>query len=174
MRLVPEIETERLRLRSFRESDLGAWARTMADAEVVRYLGGQPFAREDVWRRLAMSCGLWQMLGFGYWVLEEKATGAFVGEAGLLNLNRAIEPPLGDAPEAGWVLAPEAQGKGYATEAMTRALAWTEEQLRPVRTVCMISPQNTPSIRVAEKLGYREYVRTAFKGSPTILLERRS
>lgn len=169
----PTLETERLILRAHRLEDFEPSAAMWGDEEVTRFIGGKPFTPEEVWQRMLRYPGHWALLGFGYWVLEEKATGAFVGEAGLLNLNRSIEPPLGDAPEAGWVLAPTAQGKGYATEAMTCAIAWTEAQLLPSRTVCMISPQNTPSIRVAEKLGYREYVRTAYKGSPTILLERR-
>ena len=169
----PTLETERLILRAHRLEDFGPSATMWGDEEVTRFIGGKPFTPEEVWQRMLRYPGHWALLGFGYWVLQEKATGAFIGEAGLLNLNRALEPPLGDAPEAGWVLAPTAQGKGYATEAMTRAIAWTEAQLRPSRTVCMISPQNSPSIRVAEKLGYREYVRTAYKGSPTILLERR-
>jgi RimJ/RimL family protein N-acetyltransferase len=56
---------------------------------------------------------------------------------------------------------------------MTRALAWTETELGATRTVCMISPENAASFRVAQKLGYREYDRTTYKGAPTVLLERR-
>jgi RimJ/RimL family protein N-acetyltransferase len=128
---------------------------------------------DEVWARMMRYPGHWSLMGFGYWALEEKATGRFVGEAGFLNLRRTIEPPLGDAPEAGWVLAPEAQGKGYATEAMAEITAWGDAHFGKARTVCMIAPENAPSLRVAEKLGYREYARTTFKGSPTVLLERR-
>jgi RimJ/RimL family protein N-acetyltransferase len=169
----PTLETDRLILRAHRIEDFEPSAAMWGDEAVARFIGGKAFTPEEVWQRMLRYPGHWALLGFGYWVLEEKATGDFVGEAGLLNLNRAIEPPFGDAPEAGWVLAPRAHGKGYATEAMTRAVAWTESELGAARTVCMISPDNAPSLRVAEKLGYREYVRTTFKGAPTVLLERR-
>jgi RimJ/RimL family protein N-acetyltransferase len=169
----PTLETERLILRAHRLDDFEPGAAMWGDEAVARFIGGKPFAPDEVWARMMRYPGHWSLLGFGYWALEEKATGRFVGEAGLLNLKRPIEPPFDDAPEAGWVLAPAAQGGGYATEAMTRALAWADEHLAPARTVCMISPENTPSLRVAEKLGFQEYVRTAYKGSPTVLLERR-
>jgi RimJ/RimL family protein N-acetyltransferase len=170
----PTLETDRLILRAHRLDDFEPGAAMWGNEAVARFIGGKPFTPEEVWQRVLRYPGHWALLGFGYWVLEDKATGRFAGEAGLLNLNRAIEPPFGDAPEAGWVLAPWAHGKGYATEAMARAVGWADAQLGAPRTVCMISPQNTPSLRVAEKLGYREYARTTYKGSPTILLERRA
>jgi RimJ/RimL family protein N-acetyltransferase len=125
----PTLETDRLVLRAHRVDDFEPSAAMWGDEGVTRFIGGKPFTAEEVWQRMLRYPGHWALLGFGYWVLEEKATGDFVGEAGLLNLNRAIEPPLGDAPEAGWVLTPRVHGKGYATEAMTRALAWTETEL---------------------------------------------
>lgn len=169
----PTLETERLILRAHRLDDFEPSAAMWGDEAVARFIGGRPFTPEEVWQRMLRYPGHWTLLGFGYWVLEEKATGAFVGEAGFLNLNRAIDPALGDAPEAGWVLAPRAHGKGYATEAMALAVAWIDADFGAGRTVCMISPENRASHRVAEKLGYREYARTDYKGAPTVLLERR-
>lgn len=168
----PTLETERLILRAHRLEDFAPSAAMWGDEDVARFIGGRPFTPEEVWQRMLRYPGHWALLGFGYWVLEEKGTGAFVGEAGFLNLNRAIDPPFGDAPEGGWVLAPTAHGKGYATEAMARAAAWIGADFGAGRTVCMISPQNGPSLRVAEKLGYRQYAETAYKGSPTVLMER--
>jgi RimJ/RimL family protein N-acetyltransferase len=168
----PTLETGRLILRAHRLADYEPSAAMWGDEGVARFIGGKPFTPEEVWQRMLRYPGHWSLLGYGYWVLEEKATGDFVGEAGFLNLNRAIDPPFGDAPEAGWVLAPAAHGKGYATEAMERAAAWIDAGFGAARTVCMISPQNTPSLRVAEKLGYRQYASTTYKGSPTLLFER--
>jgi len=74
------------------------------DPEVTRYIGGRPFTAEEVWSRLLRYIGHWQWIGFGTWVAEERATGAFVGEIGFCDYRREIDPPL-DLPEAGWALA---------------------------------------------------------------------
>ena len=118
--------------------------------------------------------GHWQWMGFGFWALEEKSTGAFAGDLGFAEFKREIEPPILGIPEVGWVLAPHAQGKGYATEALRAVVAWGDRHFDQTRTVCLIHPENQPSLRVAEKCGYKEFHRTAYKGQPTILLERPS
>ena len=81
--MVPILETERLRLREFCESDLERWAAVMADAATVRYVGNQQLSREETWRRLLTSGGLWPMYGFGYWAAERKDDGLLVGHVGL-------------------------------------------------------------------------------------------
>jgi RimJ/RimL family protein N-acetyltransferase len=113
--MVPVIETERLILRGHRIEDFAACASIWSDPEVVHYIGGKPLTREDVWARLLRYAGHWQWMGFGMWAVEEKATGAFAGDLGFAEYKRDIEPPILGVPEIGWVLAPRAQGKGYAT-----------------------------------------------------------
>lgn len=169
---VPVLTTERLVLRGHRIEDFADSLALWSDADVTRYIGGKPLGAEDVWSRLMRHMGHWAMQGFGYWVIEEKDTGRVIGEAGFLNANRDMDPPFEGAPEIGWALAPDAHGKGLATEAVKAIMAWGEETFGPVRTVCLISPENAPSFRVAEKAGYREYARTTYKGAPTVLLER--
>jgi len=61
---------------------------------------------------------------------------------------------------------------GYATEAARAALAWGDANVDAPRTVCIIDPANLPSIRVAEKAGFREIARTTYKNDPTVLFER--
>ena len=143
-----------------------------ADPVVTRHIGGKPSTREESWSRLLRYGGLWPLLGFGYWVIEEKGSGRFAGEAGFADFKRALEPSFGDAPEAGWALAAWAQGKGFATEAVQAALAWADADLSAPRTVCMINPGNMASISVAQKCGYREFARATFRDSPTVLFER--
>ena len=118
------------------------------------------------------SAGHWVVLGYGFWAVEEKDSGRFVGGVGFLNLKRDLDPPLGDAPEIGWVLDPAVHGLGYASEAVLAALEWGEHHFGPVRTVCIIDPENQPSLRVAAKFGYREYARSTYHGAPIVLLER--
>jgi len=124
--------------------------------------------------RFLRHAGLWSLLGYGFWAIEEKATGRFVGEAGFHDLKRDMEPSIEGIPEAGWALAPAVHGAGLATEVVGRVLAWGEETFGRVKTVCIIDPENTASLNVAGKVGYREVLRTTYHDAPTVLLERLS
>jgi RimJ/RimL family protein N-acetyltransferase len=169
---VPVLETERLRLRGHRVEDFVHCAAMWADPVVVRHTVGKPLTEEESWRRLLGYAGHWALMGFGYWVAEEKATGKFVGEIGFADYKRDIEPSLKGVPEIGWVLASGAHGKGYATEAVRAAVAWGDEHFASPRTACIIAPENAASIRVAVKCGYREFARTTYKGKPTAMYVR--
>lgn len=169
---VPTLETERLILRRHRVEDLNRCAAMWADPVVIRYAGGKPLSAEDAWRKLLGYVGHWSLLGFGYWAVEEKATGNFVGEIGFADYKRDLEPPLKGTPEIGWVLAAHAHGRGYATEAVRAAVAWGDAHFQSARTACIITPENLASIRVAVKCGYREFTRTTYKGHPTVMFVR--
>jgi RimJ/RimL family protein N-acetyltransferase len=169
---IPVIETERLILRGHRREDFGDSFAMWSEPEVTRFIGGKPSSQEEVWTRLLRYVGHWAVLGFGYWIVEEKGSGRFLGEVGFADFMRDIEPSLMETPEIGWALAPHAHGKGYATEAVQAALTWGDAHFGSRRTVCIIAPLNTPSLRVAEKCGYREFTRTTYKEKPTILFAR--
>jgi RimJ/RimL family protein N-acetyltransferase len=167
--MVPVLETERLRMRGHRLDDFPASAAMWADPIVTRHFG-KSYTEEEAWTRFLRYIGHWSLLGFGYWVVEEKATGNFAGEVGFADYKRNIEPPL-NAPEIGWVLASQFHGKGYVTEAVRAAVAWGDGYFKS-RTTCIIHPANLASIRVAEKCGYGEFQRTLYHGHPTIMLAR--
>lgn len=143
-----------------------------ADPAVVRYIGGKPFSGEEVWAKMLRHAGLWSLVGFGYWAIEEKATGDYVGELGFADFKRDITPSLKGMAELGWVLASRVHGRGYATDAVRAALAWGEGRFGGARTACLIHPENLASIRVAEKCGYQEFQRTTYKGQPAIIFVR--
>lgn len=168
----PTLETVRLRLRSHLLSDFQHCAALWADPLVTRYIGGAPQSREDSWSRLLRYVGHWHLLGFGYWVAEERVSGTFVGELGFADYRRDLDPTLDGIPEAGWVFAPSVQGKGYATEAVQAILSWGEMYLSSSQTACLIHPDNAPSLRVAQKCGYIEKGRTSYKNRATIVLFR--
>ncbi|MBZ6074697.1 GNAT family N-acetyltransferase [Microvirga puerhi] len=170
--LVPVLETERLRLRGHRAEDFPACLALWTDPEVTRFIGGRPSTQEEVWSRLLRYVGHWDLLGYGYWVIEDKETGAFLGETGFADFRRTIEPPIDGQPEIGWVLAPSAQGRGLATEAVQAVLKWGDAHFGPVPTVCLIAPENTPSLRVAEKCDYRPFVRATYREGITLLMRR--
>src|SRR5271157_4057024 len=119
---VPVLETERLKLRGHRLDDFTASAAMWADPNVTRHIGGKPLSEEEAWTKFLRYVGHWALLGFGYWVVEEKATGNFVGEIGFADYKREMQSPVKELPEIGWVLAAWAHGKGYATEAAQAAI----------------------------------------------------
>ena len=172
--MVPTIETSRLRLRNFRESDLDPQAAAMADPQVVRHLGGTPMSREESWRRMLSGTGMWAVLGYGYWVIERRSDGAFIGQAGFADFKRDMTPSIEHLPEMGWVLARESQGQGLAIEAVDAGLRWADEALGPAEFVAIISPGNAPSIRVAEKAGFSERSEALYRGEPILLFRRPS
>lgn len=149
----PTIATDRLTLRGHAIEDLDDCAAMWADPAVYRFIGGQPRAREDVWLRLLRSIGQWAAFGYGSWLAHETASGAFVGEVGLIEARRSIDPPIDGSPEVGWALAGTAHGRGFAAEAMAAALAWSDAA-GIARTTCIIDPGNAASIRLAGRLGF--------------------
>lgn len=169
---IPVIETERLKLRGHRLDDFTHCAAMWADPNVTKHIGGKPFTEEESWTRLLRYVGHWALLGFGYWVVEEKMTDNFIGEVGFADYKRDIEPSLRGMPEIGWVFASQAHGKGYATEAIHAVATWGDEHFLSARTACIIDPENLKSVRVALKCGYRELQATTYKGHPTVIFVR--
>jgi RimJ/RimL family protein N-acetyltransferase len=168
----PQIETERLILRAHRRADFEDSFAMWSDPQVVEFISGTPSTRQQAWNRVVTYAGSWALLGFGYWLVSEKATGAFVGEAGVADFHRDIDPALAGIPEAGWVFATRAHGRGLATEAVRAVLAWCDETLGASLTICLVDPRNAASIRVAQKCGYRETRRGLLNGQPCVFFER--
>jgi len=166
------IETERCRMRPHRIEDFTDCAAMWADPVVTRYIGGKPLTGEETWTRLLRYIGHWAALGFGYWAVEEKTTGRYIGEAGFADYKRDISPRLDGMPEIGWIFATRAHGKGYATETVKAAVAWGDSHFGQTQTACLIDPENLASIHVAEKCGYQQWRRTMFKNHPVILFTR--
>jgi RimJ/RimL family protein N-acetyltransferase len=169
---IPELHTDRLLLRGHRLEDFPHTFALWSDLEVTKFISGRAFTREEIWARFLRYRGHWSFLGYGYWAIFEKTTGAFVGEAGIGDFHRDLTPSLDGTPELGWVLASEHHGKGYATQAVRTIAAWGDAHFGAVRTACIIAPENIASLRVAEKNGFREFTRTTFHGKPAILFER--
>ncbi|WP_394888831.1 GNAT family N-acetyltransferase [Mesorhizobium sp. AaZ16] len=170
---IPVIETARTILRAHRLDDFEDYAAMWADPAVTRFIaGGKPRTREESWLRFLRHPGMWAMIGYGFWAVEEKATGRFIGEAGFHDLKRDIQPSLEGRAEAGWGLIAAAHGQGFATEIVGAAAAWSDSRFGGAKTVCIIDPDNAGSINVAQKCGYRKIARTTYHDKPTIMFER--
>jgi RimJ/RimL family protein N-acetyltransferase len=168
----PILHTPRLILRPHRLADFDAYWRMWSDPGVVRFLGGMPFTREQSWMRFLRHAGMWHYMGFGFFVLESREDGSFLGEAGFHEARRDVQPPLEGTLEAGWVLAPHAQGKGLAEEAMRAVVSWGDATFPDRLMTCIIQHDHAASLRVAGKLGFRPATRTRYDGREMIILHR--
>lgn len=164
------LTTERLTLRPVTVEDFEALCRLWSDPVFIGDVGFGPYTPEIVWLRLLRDIGHWQVFGFGNWALIN-SDGAYMGSAGLFDYCRDIEPAFG-APEVGWGLDPAFYGKGLAVEAMTAVLQHADTVLNIPRSVCIISPGNARSLKLAARLGYSVYHNGLFRGEPIRFLER--
>jgi RimJ/RimL family protein N-acetyltransferase len=145
---IPNIETERLTLRPFREDDVSPFFELSQDPDVMRYVGDRrvPTLQES-WRAIAGWLGHWALRGYGQWAIEERSSGRLIGRAGIIN------PVDWPGPEVGYVLGRAWWGRGYATEAARAAMDWGFEQIGFADLLSLIDPANLASIAVATRLG---------------------
>jgi RimJ/RimL family protein N-acetyltransferase len=145
---IPVISTDRLLLRGLTQDDFEPFATIVSDPEVVRYLDdGAPISREDCWRGMALFIGHWNLRGYGWWAVEDRRTGDFLGRIGLYN------PEGWPGIEVGWLLRRDVWGAGFATEGAIAALDFAFDVVGADHVISLIDPRNTRSIRVAEKIG---------------------
>ena len=146
----PLIETERLILRRWRDSDIAPNTAKLSDPPTARFItaDGKPVTEEFVgWRNAAIMAGHWVLHGFGMFVVEEKSTGKFVGRVG------PWFPPGWPGFEVGWGIAGEFRGNGYAVEAARASIDWAFATFELDRIVHCIDRENMASQAVARRLG---------------------
>jgi RimJ/RimL family protein N-acetyltransferase len=142
------LETERLILREVDpERDFDGWARTMSDENTVRYLGTAPMNRAQAWRSMAMAMGHWKIRGYGFFSLEHKGTGEWVGRVG------PWYPEGWLGREIGWTISPDHLRQGYAFEAARASLEYARTSLGWREVIHVIMEGNEASIALARKLG---------------------
>lgn len=155
-----ELFTKRLRLRSWDVADAPFLLDLESRYETMRYLGpgtslmnSLEQAQASINRRREV-CGA----GQGIWAIERRDTGRLVGN--LLckpmskNMQSFIDINLEDQPsEIGWHLHPEAQGRGYATEAASVVLEYAKQSNARQQVLAIVDPRNYPSQKVCDRLG---------------------
>ncbi len=146
----PTIETDRLLLRRWRESDLAPFAAMNADPEVMEYFpGALDRDRSDALARAADDS--FEQNGYGLWAVQVKDGEPFIGFVGLHHVSNDI--PVRGSTEVGWRLARSAWGKGYAPEAAQAGLSFGFEKCGLGEIVSFTSLLNERSQRVMQKIG---------------------
>lgn len=146
--MIPTLESDRLILRSFRQSDLDAHAAMMAKPEVARWVAQhRPLDRFEAWWDMCRLAGHWVIKGFGPFAVELKETRTYLGRISL------FDPEGGAGLELAWTLDSDHWGHGYATEGARRVMTYAFQERGFEKLISLIDPENTPSVRVAERIG---------------------
>lgn len=159
------LETERLFLRPLSMDDLEEVHRMHSDPETIRYASGRVKSREESFDWLERAIDSYETNGHGFWALELRPSGDYVGHAGLLA--QVVE----DVPEteiAYWI-AREHWGRGLATEAAIASRDHGFHTLGRARLISIIHPDNRASRRVAEKVGLRVEKSAIHKGVDVLI-----
>jgi len=145
------LTTPRLVLRPWRDADRAPWAAMSADPEVMAFFEA-PLTREESDAFVDRTVrGFAERGGWGWFAVEERAGGAFVGVAGLAPV--LFQAQFTPAVEIGWRLARSAWGQGYATEAARAAVAFAFDELGLDEVVALAVPSNARSLAVMRRLG---------------------
>ena len=171
-RTVPTINTARMTLRAMRAEDFPRFAEIWATPEVVRHISGKPRSKAQAWDAFLRNAGHWQISGFGQWAIQQHGDRQMAGQTGFFFGSRGLGEDFDPFPEAGWVLAPEAQGKGLGMDAVQAAHDWFDRVIAG-RTVCIIAPENSGSFRIARALGYEALRETEMEGDRVVLMSRK-
>jgi len=139
----PVLETPRLRLRPYVLSDMDPFWDFYQSARAA-YVD-RPENRSHFWYGFASEIGSWDLLGQGGWAVDTR-DGQVIGQVAI------TQPPHFPEREIGWIFLAGAEGKGYAFEAASAALAWAWDQGFDT-LVSYIDPANARSIALAERLG---------------------
>lgn len=142
---IPSIETGRLILRAPSLADLDAYAGFLASQRATP--ADDPLTRHTAWLGMCADLGHWQMRGYGFWMIEEKSSGATAGMTGFFH------PEGWPEAELGWTLFNGFERRGLAIEAARRAREFAYADLGWKRLISVIAPDNARSIALAEKLG---------------------
>lgn len=142
---IPNLETDRLRFRLPGLSDLKDEVAFYASSRSAGV--GGPYSADKVWPKHLAKIGQWVVRGYGVWALDEKATGTYVGRAGINH------PPEWPEPELAWTMMAHGENRGFAFEAAKAARAFAYNAYGWTTLISLIVEGNTRSVALAKRLG---------------------
>ena len=145
--------SERLLFRPHIMADMDAFCAMEQDAEVRRYVGGNPRSREDAERRFLNGLAQPVQNRLSMWATILKETGRYIGRCGIYPHFDNDGIPTKDEGSLAFYLAHEYWGNGYATEAGRAFIRFGFDELNVKRIVTTIDARNAASIHIIEKLG---------------------
>ncbi|HZX53751.1 MAG TPA: GNAT family N-acetyltransferase [Ilumatobacteraceae bacterium] len=148
----PRLQTARLLMREWRDSDRAPYAELNADPDVMRHFPSTLTSQQSD-EMIERMIAHWDNRGFGLWAVERTDTSAFIGFVGLMM--PVWQAPFTPCVEVGWRLAQQHWGNGFAPEAATAALEWgfANVELPADEIVSFTTEGNVSSRRVMEKIG---------------------
>lgn len=157
---IPELKTERLRLRMLTESDTEAVVRVFSDPAMSRFFPGDLSRRENVLATIAKRLAFDGPDGMGHWVIELDDV-----VIGIAHLRPSWELP-GDVPEIGWSLDSSYGGKGFATEAAAAVLDYALNGLGVAAVWALVHEANVASLNLAKRVGFLNVGVDEYYGAP--------
>ncbi len=145
------IETARLILRPWRDTDREPYAAMSGDRRVMDWLGSEPLSRRQSDAAIDRLRAEFDRLGHGVLVIERKADGLFLGCVALAAVPHS--PPVPQGLEIGWRLAHHAWGEGYASEAAAAVLDDAFARLRVPEVFAFTAATNLRSQAVMRRIG---------------------
>ncbi|MDM1500894.1 GNAT family N-acetyltransferase [Myroides marinus] len=146
------IETDRLIIRQYKDSDLAAFIAMNQDEQVMEFFLKKltPEESTEAYNRIKNKI---DQNGYGFFAVEEKSSGSFIGFVGLLDITFDVD--FAPGVEIGWRMLPQFWGKGYATEAATACLAFGRETLGLDKIYSFTTTSNLRSANVMQKIGMK-------------------
>lgn len=163
------LETERLQLREFTPEDAGFALRQLNEPSFIENIADRGVRDLEQARAYLLNGPMsgYENNGFGLWAVVEKSSGQIIGMCGLIR-----RPDLAHA-DLGYAFLPEYFGKGFAFEACTACIAAAARDFGMPQLLAIVNPDNTPSRRLLEKLGFRlQEIRVVHAGEPALCIYR--
>ncbi len=159
-----KIETERLIVREFIDSDINNLYNLVSDPIVMNYCSG-PLNMEETQKWLEATKRYYNKYGYDYWAAIDKITGEFIGQLGIIK--QEVDNEWIDC--IAFMICKDKCGKGYATEGGKGCIAYGFETLKRRKLYATVEPGNTASKSVLKKIGMK-YEREAVCFNTTIHL----
>ncbi|MEO8563709.1 MAG: GNAT family N-acetyltransferase [bacterium] len=167
MRAEFSLESARLRMRELTRSDLPFVCEMLGDADVMRFYP-RPLDTEECAAWIERQCARYASDGHGLWLVEDRASGLPVGQAGLV-MQHLVGFPKPRYAEVGYLLHRPFWKRGYATESAATIRHFAHEALGYDEVISLIRPENEPSQAVARRLGMHVIGETIYGTLPHLV-----